>query len=149
LIDVSIDNASVIYLSLHMRLRQSRMRRSRYFVLAALADGPLHGWAIIKDAELMSDGQVRLATGRLFAVLDWLTGQGLVIRAGERLVAGQPRPCYALTQSGRTSLHAQVPRRVVMAGLLAHAGDGTRIGRIVSVGGRVRIGSSGDSRDCE
>jgi PadR family transcriptional regulator, regulatory protein PadR len=120
------------------------MRESTYFVLASLADGPLHGWAIIKDAERFSDGEVRLATGQLFTVLNQLTGDGLVMRVGDRLVAGQLRPCYALTRSGCTTLHAQASRQAMAAGLLADAAAEGRIGRIVSVGGRVRLG--GDVR---
>jgi DNA-binding PadR family transcriptional regulator len=47
-----------------------------YFVLAALLEGPLHGYAIMKRAEEMSGGRVRLATGTLYAALDRLTEQG-------------------------------------------------------------------------
>lgn len=39
---------------------QSR-RLARGFILAALLDGPLHGYDIMKRAEQMSGGRVRLA----------------------------------------------------------------------------------------
>jgi PadR family transcriptional regulator, regulatory protein PadR len=116
------------------------MREHSYFVLASLADGPLHGCAIIRDADCLSDGRVRLATGKLFAVLDRLTGEGLVMPAGQQLVAGHVRPCYGLTRSGLSSLRAEASRRAVTGGLLAHAAHGGRIARIVALGGRVRLG---------
>ncbi len=117
-----------------------RMREPAYFVLASLADGPLHGCAIIRDAECLSDGRVRLATGSLFTLLDRLAGAGFVTLAGQHVVAGRVRPSYGLTRSGLTRLHAEASRRVVTAGLLARSTHGERIGRIVSVGGRVRLG---------
>ena len=46
------------------------IRRSTYFVLAALLDGPLHGYAIIGRAAELSGGEVRLSTGTLFGALD-------------------------------------------------------------------------------
>ena len=41
------------------------MREPTYFVLAALLREPLHGYAIMKRAEELSEGRVRLATGTL------------------------------------------------------------------------------------
>ncbi|HEX8348236.1 MAG TPA: helix-turn-helix transcriptional regulator, partial [Actinoplanes sp.] len=55
-----------------------RMREPTYFILAALQDEPLHGYAIIKRAGELSDGRVRLATGTLYAALDRLAGEDLV-----------------------------------------------------------------------
>ena len=65
------------------------MREPTYFVLASLLDGPLHGYAIIKRAEDMSGGRVRLATGTLYTALDRLTGRG-PRPAGERGDSGRP-----------------------------------------------------------
>ena len=41
-------------------------REPTYFILASLIDGPLHEYGIIKQAELLSDGRVRLAAGTLY-----------------------------------------------------------------------------------
>jgi PadR family transcriptional regulator, regulatory protein PadR len=125
-----------------MAAEQIRIREPAYFVLASLADGPRYGCAIIKDAEYLSDGRVRLATGRLFTLLDLLTGEGFVKMAGQQLVAGHVRCCYRLTQLGLTRLRAEASRRVVTAGVLARAAHGERMGRIVSLGGRVRLGGN-------
>ncbi len=46
------------------------IREQSYYALAALMDGPLHGYAIIKRAEDLSDGRVRMAAGTLYAALD-------------------------------------------------------------------------------
>ena len=39
------------------------MREPTYFILAALQDEPLHGYAIITRAGELSRGRVKLATG--------------------------------------------------------------------------------------
>ena len=41
------------------------MTEQTYFVLTALLDGPLHGYAVIKRVEDLSQARVRLAAGTL------------------------------------------------------------------------------------
>jgi DNA-binding PadR family transcriptional regulator len=86
------------------------MREPTYFTLAALLDGPLHGYAITKRAEAVSDGRVRLTAGTLYAALDRLLGQGLVEVDGEEVVDGRARRYYRLTPSGRRALAAEAAR---------------------------------------
>jgi len=86
------------------------MREPTYFTLAALLDGPLHGYAIAKRAEAVSDGRVRLTAGTLYAALDRLLGQGLITVDGEEVVEGRARRYYRLTASGRRALQAEAAR---------------------------------------
>jgi PadR family transcriptional regulator, regulatory protein PadR len=83
------------------------IRRSTYFVLAALLDGPLHGYGIIKRASDLSDGEVRLSTGTLFGALDRLVESGLVEAGEEEKVEGRVRRSYTLTQDGHAALAAE------------------------------------------
>ena len=83
------------------------IRRSTYFVLAALLDGPLHGYAIIKRANELSGGEVRLSTGTLFGALDRLVESGLVQAGEEEKVEGRVRRAYTLTQNGQAALTAE------------------------------------------
>src|SRR5437868_1022542 len=76
------------------------MREPTYFTLAALLEGPLHGYAIAKRAEQLSDGRVRLAAGTLYAALDRLLEQGLVAVEGEEVVSGRARRYYRITGAG-------------------------------------------------
>lgn len=90
------------------------LRRPSYFALATLIDGPLHGYAIVQRAAELSDGDVRLSTGTLYALLDRAIDAGL-ITAGEPYVeGGRQRRDYSLTQVGRDDLQAEAER-------LAHA----------------------------
>ena len=89
-------------------------RPPSYFALAALIDGPLHGYAIVKRAASLSDGRVRLSTGTLYALLDRAVAEALVT-AGEPYVhGGRQRRDYALTEAGRLEL-AQESERMTSA----------------------------------
>jgi DNA-binding PadR family transcriptional regulator len=94
------------------------LRQPTYFVLAALVAGPLHGYAIIKRAEEMSDGRVRLATGTLYTALDRLTADGYIRLVGEEMVAGRIRRSYGLTDAGSAALRAEAQRMAEAARLV-------------------------------
>src|ERR1700745_3479896 len=90
--------------------RSSAMRESTYFVLASLLRGPLHGYAIIKRAEQLSGGRVRLATGTLYTALDRLTADGYVELVSEETVGGGVRRSYGLTEGGGLAVWAEAQR---------------------------------------
>lgn len=91
------------------------MREPTFFVLASLADGRKHGYGIIKDAEDLSDGRVRLKVGTLYAALERLTAEGLVATAGDEVVDGRARRYFELTDVGTTSLAAEAERQAMNA----------------------------------
>lgn len=123
-----------------MAERVVRMREPAYFVLASLADGPLSGYAIIRDAQQLSGGRVRLTTGALFTLLDRLGGVGYIQPVSEEWVAGGVRRSYGLTRSGLSWLRADAPRQAGAGGLVTSPSGGEGVRTIVSVGSRVRLG---------
>jgi DNA-binding PadR family transcriptional regulator len=86
------------------------MREPTYFILAALQDEPLHGYAIMSRVEEVSRGRIRLATGTLYAALDRLAGEQLVRVVDEQVVNGRARRYYELTEPGRVALRAEADR---------------------------------------
>ena len=94
------------------------MRAPAYFILAALFDGPLHGYGIIKHAEELSAGQVSLAAGTLYAALDRLSEAGLVTAEREEIVNGRARRYYALTDSGEAVLREEAQRLAAAANVV-------------------------------
>jgi DNA-binding PadR family transcriptional regulator len=94
------------------------MREPTYFVLASLLDGPLHGYAIIKRAEGLSHGRVRLATGTLYTALDRLAGEGYVRLVSEEIVSGRTRRSYGLTDAGTAALQAEASRMTEAASVV-------------------------------
>lgn len=90
--------------------RQRSITEPSYFVLAALLDGRLHGYGIIKKAAEQSNGRVRLTAGTLYGALDRLADQHLVTVVGHEQVAGRTRRYYQLTDQGIQVLQQEAAR---------------------------------------
>ncbi|HEX4215073.1 MAG TPA: helix-turn-helix transcriptional regulator [Candidatus Dormibacteraeota bacterium] len=103
------------------------MREPTYYTLAALLDGPLHGYGIIRRAAELSDGQVRITAGTLYAALDRLSEMGWVEADGEEVVDGRLRRYYRLSGAGREALRAEADR--------LHHAAGVVMRRIHGIGG--------------
>ena len=82
-------------------------------VLASLADGPKHGYAMIDEIERISGA--RLGPGTLYGAITRLEQQGLI----EPLAVEERRQPYRLTAAGRRVLRAKLlaMRQVALAGL--------------------------------
>ncbi len=80
------------------------LREQTYYLLAALLDEPLHGYAIAARVSGLTDGRLRLAAGTLYGALDRLLDRELVRVAREEVVAGRDRKLYALTDRGEAVL---------------------------------------------
>ena len=91
------------------------LRPASYFVLAALLDGPLHGYAISARASELSDGDVRLTAGTLYGALDRMAARGLVEIDGEETVEGRLRRYYRLTDGGRDAVLQEADRLAAAA----------------------------------
>jgi DNA-binding PadR family transcriptional regulator len=91
------------------------MREPTYFILAALQDEPLHGYAIVKRAEQLSGGRVRLTTGTLYAALDRLSREEMVQVMEEAVVNGRARRTYELTDLGLSALREEAERMAAAA----------------------------------
>lgn len=95
------------------------IREPTYLVLAALADQPRHGYAIIGEIETMTSGRITLRAGTLYAALDRLTAGGWVSESGQEVVNGRLRRYYTLTTVGVEVLAEQTER------LMEHARQAT------------------------
>ncbi len=92
-------------------------------VLLSLAEGDKHGYAILKDVEDHSGGDVRLSTGTLYAIMKRLLAEGLIQELRNRPPAyqdDQRRRYYRLTPRGRDVAVAEAER---MEKLIARARD--------------------------
>ena len=107
------------------------MREPTFYVLAALLRGPLHGYAIMKRAEELSGGRVRLATGTLYTALDRLTAEGHVQLVSEESVGGRVRRTYGLTENGSTALRAEAVRMAEAAELVIGQAGVTKAGPLI------------------
>jgi len=78
-----------------------------FYVLVAMADGATHGYAILKDVEQLTGGDVRLSTGTLYGIIKRLLGEGLIRESREDDIR---RRSYTLTAFGRDVARAEAAR---------------------------------------
>lgn len=81
-------------------------------ILASLADGDRHGYAIKKEVARRTDGEVRLGSTSLYRLLAQLLDDGLII---ERQRAtddddDRRRRYYRLTPAGRRAVASELAR---------------------------------------
>lgn len=91
------------------------MTEQAFFVLTALLDGPLHGYAIMQTMVELSDGRVRARVGTLYGVLDRLTAERLIEIDREIIVQGRTRRYYRVSEDGREALARDAARQAANA----------------------------------
>jgi PadR family transcriptional regulator, regulatory protein PadR len=91
------------------------MTGQAFFVLSALADGPRHGYGIVREVAELSRGRVRLKIGSLYGVLDRLATEGLIEPDREEAHDGRLRRYYRLTRDGRRALAEEAELRAATA----------------------------------
>lgn len=73
-------------------------------VLAVLARGSMHGYAIARQIEARSRSALQAREGALYPALRALEADGLVAGQWETPASGPARRVYSLTAAGRTAL---------------------------------------------
>ena len=82
-----------------------------FHVLVALADGDTHGYAIMKEVELLTGGTVRLSAGTLYGIIKRLLADGLIRETGIHTATGdERRRSYLLTPFGKDVARAEAAR---------------------------------------
>ncbi len=77
------------------------------WVLAVLADGPQHGYALAREIEQRSGAALKPGEGTLYPALRALEGDCFIAGEWQIQPAGPARKVYALTESGRAELEKQ------------------------------------------
>lgn len=85
-----------------------------YHVLLAIAEGPLHGYAVREAVEVESEGTLAPRAGSLYRVIARLMGAGWVVETGapehHAPHPGRARRYYRLTPDGQATLAAEAQR---------------------------------------
>jgi DNA-binding PadR family transcriptional regulator len=82
-------------------------------ILAALCDGPLHPYAIVKRIQHQTDHAAPLRASTLYRLIDQLLDSGCLREVDSRLPAGQDderRRYFQITAAGRRALEAEARR---------------------------------------
>ena len=85
------------------------LTESVLLILASLASGPRHGYALMKDIQSMSNGRVRMSTGTLYGALRRLL-EGRWIERFDQADTSREKQAYRLTADGRRQLESEVER---------------------------------------
>ena len=95
------------------------LTETSFFILLSLATSPKHGYAIIKEVDVMSDQRVILATGTLYSALRRMLDDGWITRVNDISSedGARVRKLYRLTELGQRILHAETERIQKLAGL--------------------------------
>lgn len=89
----------------------SPLTEATYFILLSLAPGPSHGYAIMKDVQLLSHARVSLSTGTLYGALKRLLEVGWIERFEDAASEnGRAHKAYRLTITGQAVLQGEVER---------------------------------------
>ena len=86
------------------------LREPAFLILTALADEPQHGYGVIEQVRRISDGQVALQAGTLYAVIDRLREAGLIEVDREEVVQSRLRRYHKLTGPGARRLAEETAR---------------------------------------
>jgi len=82
-------------------------------ILVALADGEKHGYAVMREVELMTAGEVTMGPGTLYGAIKRMLGAGLVEESDERpdpAIDDERRRYYRATGFGIRVLNAETTR---------------------------------------
>ena len=84
-----------------------------FHVLLSLADDDQHGYGIMQEVLLRTDGKIKLWPATLYGTLKRLTDQDLIAESGDRPAPDRDdarRRYYRLTRLGRRVLNAECRR---------------------------------------
>jgi DNA-binding PadR family transcriptional regulator len=88
--------------------------KSRYLeILLSLVEGPRHGYGLMQDVRVRTEGRVRLWPAALYGSLRELQELALIEETGARPASDEDderRRYYRLTPKGRRALEAEVQR---------------------------------------
>jgi DNA-binding PadR family transcriptional regulator len=80
-----------------------------FFVLFALADGEKHGYLIMQEVKVLSDGKLQMGPATLYTTIQRLADQSFIEEV-ENDSRGRRRN-YRLTRAGKQLLNAELSRQ--------------------------------------
>lgn len=79
-------------------------------ILLALADRARHGYALMKEIEVQTEGSLAPGTGSLYAALQRLMDDGLIVETEADPDDDRRRRTYGITEEGRAIARAEAER---------------------------------------
>ncbi len=94
-----------------------------FYILLSLYT-PLHGYGIMQNVSVLSNGRVNLAAGTLYGALNTLSERGWIMALPEG--QGERKKEYVITQSGKDAVKREIIRlqELLLNGLSVVGGNG-------------------------
>lgn len=93
------------------------LQPATFHILLSLAEEERHGYAIIKDVEASTDGELRLSPGTLYRSIQRMLEEGLIVESGRRparALDDERRRYYRITRTGIAAARAELRRLAEM-----------------------------------
>ena len=97
-------------------LAQPPLTPAVFHVLLALADGPLHGYAIMQAVEQSAGAELRMGPGTIYGSIQRMEEAGLVRELATR--SDDRRRVFSLLPAGRRALESEARRLTRLADLV-------------------------------
>ena len=81
-----------------------------FYILFALADGEKHGYAIMQQTTVLSDGKFRMGPGTLYTTIQRLLELSLIEETTDNNEPEGRRRYYRLTGAGKALLQVEISR---------------------------------------
>ena len=99
-----------------------------FHILLALTAGERHGYAIIQDIAVRTDGELKLSAGTLYRSIQRMLEQGLILETRERPAPEEDderRRYYRITPEGTAAARAEARRLGQLVKMARAAGFAT------------------------
>jgi DNA-binding PadR family transcriptional regulator len=97
-------------------LGQTPLTPAVFHILLALADGPLHGYAVMQAVDASAGGDARMGPGTIYGSLQRMEDAGLVKELSTR--TDDRRRVFAIQPPGRRALASECQRLTRLADLV-------------------------------
>ena len=97
-------------------LGQTPLTPAVFHILLALAEGPLHGYAVMQAVEASAGNEARMGPGTIYGSLQRMEDAGLVKELSAR--TDDRRHVFAIQPPGRRALAAECQRLTRLADLI-------------------------------
>jgi DNA-binding PadR family transcriptional regulator len=97
-----------------MSQTNTSVTRAGFLILFALATGTKHGYALMREARELSDGEFQIGPATLYTNIQRLLDSGWIREVPGPKNADSRRRHYGLTASGRNELNLELKRMEAM-----------------------------------
>lgn len=118
-----------------------KMGLSKFFILRALHDRPMHGYDVARTVKQITKGCCSPTEGTIYPVLREFEAGGFAT-ASEEVVHGRHRKVYALTEAGRAAF------RVALGAWMEATAALRETGRAFADADHARTGQASDEACC-